>query len=395
MSRFLAAYDAYVSKLTDAPVEFGRSAGLALLSSIATGRRYLNKGMGIHPNLFFLLMADSSRDRKSTSVDLAIELLREVETDRVGPDDFTGEGLLKIMRTRRPTKKGKVFPPRNKIMLPLPEFGVTLAAQRSYAATMTGILCKLYDGSSFERARAAGPAIKIERPRVSMLGGCAFAMLEQFGEPMDWINGFFARCLFVTAQTRRPVYSSQPVRSQADFDAMLMALRDLRDELENTAQAGSDKMHLLPGAETTFDQLSAMIPVNESDLAATAQRERLMNTTLKLAMLYQIDIDPKQQIGALAMDAACQYALKAWEAFKLVYARSSGSPFGRLLTKIWVALTAAGMAGIERRDLYRSVHCPLEQFLPAAELLTANGIIAKQTLSGSTMYFILDAHRAP
>ncbi len=368
MSRFLASYENYVGKITDAPQDFGHAAGLSILSTICLGRRWVDRGRGIHPNLYIMLTADSSADRKSTSVDLAIELLREVDEDRIGPDDFTGEGLVSFMR-KRPKSVGGT---RSKIVLPLPEFGSFLAATKSYGGTLSPTLCKLYDGTTFERVRSGKKPVKVVNPRVSILGGVAFAMLEQFANHYDWTNGFFARMIWVTPKNRRPRMAVPPKPTKADFDLARAALADVH----KIVKLAPGPMAIDPNADALLQTFIATIP-DDGDIALIAQRERLINSAMKVAMLYQVDLDPGLPIGTQAMTKAIAFANQAYLAFQFVYSRSSGSERGRLIRKIWRKITEMGTAGIARRDLYRACHLSLDEFNPLMDIMETGGVVMK------------------
>jgi hypothetical protein len=101
LSRFLAAYHDLFFSSTDACPEYALASGLACLSTISLSRRWIERGGGIHPNLYLLLVGESSRDRKSTSIKMAQGLLADVEESRLGPGDFTSEGLVFHMRKRK------------------------------------------------------------------------------------------------------------------------------------------------------------------------------------------------------------------------------------------------------------------------------------------------------
>lgn len=395
MSRFLQHYQNYISKVTDAPYEYAEAAGLSMLSAISLGRRKLDRGRGIHPNLFTLLMADSSADRKSTSIDYAIELLRDVEEDRVGPDDFTPEALLYMMRDKPPAK-GVAIKARNKMLVPLPEFGLVLAQAGVYAATMQTTLCKVYDAVSFERVRVSGGETRITDPLVSLLGGCAFEMMREYGKESDWSNGFYARCLFITPQTKPPQFATQPVRMQGDYDHIRMLLTDIRNAINGTPNPHLNGMQLLPGAEAVYNTFMKTIPEDRSDVVRTAQRERLFGSTLKLAILYQLDDDPNGDIGAQAMDRATAFATKAWTSFEVVYERVSGSARNRISEKIWKLIAAAGPEGISSRDLSKRVHLKVNELEGPTTTLANVGVIRKVVgPKGGLRFFVIEAPEEP
>lgn len=362
MSQFLAAYERYAMSVTDAPYDFLHAAGLACLSTISLGRRWIDRGSsGIQPNLYLMLLAGSSRDRKSTAVDMATDLIREVEPSRVGPSDFSSEGLVWSLVPRGDVK------PKTKIVLPFPEFGDFLAtAAKHHGSSLSPTLCQLYDGKSFERTRSGKPSLKIRNPRVALFGAVAFGMMERYADPTDWVTGFFARILWISPTERRPRFTTIPPANPRGLAEVRGALKELRFALK----AARAPMALRDDAIKLYEEFSASIPEDLPDPAQAAQRERLLFSILKLAMLYQIDANHNAAIDVDAMTRACRFGQRAWDSFQIAYADSSGTPLARLAKRIWKRLSEAGVGKtVPQRELYRQVHATVDEFMPALEML--------------------------
>ncbi len=379
MSRFLKAYSNYISTLTDAPIEFGQASALTILGMTAIGRRWIDRGSGIRPNLFTMLVAGSSVDRKSTSVAAAIEVLKAVEPQRVGPKDFTAESLTFHMR-KRPIKT------RNKMILPLEEFGEFLAvAKRGYGQTLMSTLCNLYDGNDFERLRSRKKPLHVEKPRLAILGGVSFGMLEKFSEPVDWATGFFSRMLFIQGLTRPPPMISQPAKDRRAEDLAIASLIDLRDEMKANPKA----LPIDKSAEAVYRQLTQKMVLSD-DPSISAYRERLLTSTWKLALIFQVDLNPQQPIAAPAMELASDLAFKIWVSFNVAYSRTSGSNRAKLTNRLWRRIGEKGSEGISKRDLYRSAHVPIDEFLPSIEMLKQLGVIEISSRKREIWYRILE-----
>lgn len=373
MSRFLAAYEDLFAKSTDAPVEFGHAGGLAVLSAIALGRRWIERGASrIKPNIFMLLTADSSRDRKSTSVQIATNILREVESKRIGPDDFTAEGLVSMMRKR--PGKGKT---RNRLILAIEEFGSYLAtARRAYGENLAASMCKMYDGRSFEKARSGKKPILIKDPMVTLFGGVAYGMLEKYADPNDWTTGFFTRILWITPVNRRPLFVTPPQTPTLEIKVAIDKLADLSRDLRTTRKNGA--MQLTSNAEVLHAEFSKELELDEAreDPAVVAQRERLLNAVWKLAILYQIDIDPNKPISDQAVDSACMFARLAWQGFRTVHSRASGTYNNRIYRRTWEFLHKKGKP-VPKRDIYRTLAVPVEEIMPVLTGLVQAGMISE------------------
>jgi hypothetical protein len=370
MSRFLAAYRTFVEKTTDTPSEFIEASGLMCLGTIATARRWIERGDQIRPNLFMMLIAGSSRDRKSAAVRRAIEMLDDVEPDRLGPSDFTAEALVGHMAV--PTKQG--IPHKNIQTIGISEFGVYLAQSASYGATSNATLCQLYDGDSFQKIRSGsrgGAPLIVDRPRLSIFAACAFAMFERYADAKDWNTGFYARFLFVPPLTKRPRFEIQPGAATPERDVARAQLTDLRREVVERPGA----MAMLPEAEDVFRAYVAGFGFDSVDPAPQASRERLYNTTLKLALLYQIDLNPAHPIGAQAMELACAFGKVCWRGFEVAYGTTAGDDFSRAMRRVWKAISEAGPAGMQRSLLLRNFHLSAKVFDAILRTLTTNGVV--------------------
>lgn len=383
MSQFLAAFERYAVTVTDAPMDFLHAAGLACLSTVSLSRRWIERGTGIHPNIFLMLLAGSSADRKSTAVRLGTELLERVEKNRVGPTDFSGEGLISNLAARGDVK------PKTRIILPISEFGNYLAtASRQHGTTLSPTLCQIYDGESFSRSRSGKPVQRIVKPRVSMLGGVAFGMLAKYGDPTDWVTGFYARILWVMPSQRRPRLSIIPEPDRVAERIARESLADLRLQLKSAPRS----LGIDPAALRAYDEFATSVPEEHVDPAAAATRERLMNAVWKLALIYQIDLDHNAPISRQAADNAIQFARRSWDSFKVAHAASSGSQLGRNANRIWAA--SGGMGDFTpRRELYRRLHIPVDEFMPAAQVLITLGVVRQRVKDRQVGLEVLEPYK--
>lgn len=369
MSRFLARYVDYFQKRTDAPIEFGEATGLMALSTLALGRRWLSSGDNL--NIFMLLVGPSSRDRKTTAIDIVMDLIEETEPKRIGPGEFSPEGLLFHMRKKRG------LPSRNRLIISMPEFGNALALmQRQYAQGTGALFCQLYDGSTIVKAKSGKRPITVVRPQVSLLGGAAYAMLEKYTAPVDWEGGFFARMLFIAGETRPQLYDDKPNMPTGERDITRMALVDLQQELEGNQKS----MSLSDEAREVFKQWRKSLPMLNSDanpnnIAALANIERLVNTTIKVAALYQIDLSPSLVIGVPAMEKALKFAELARRGYSKVRLSALSTQKARMMNRIWESVSKEKT--VSQREVYRSMHIPIEEAQPLIELLCKLGCITQ------------------
>ena len=93
---FVNDYMEYASTLTDAPDEFHNFMALGILSTVIGNQAYIPFGTNrIYPNLWIILLAQSSFFRKSTSLTLGTRLLRDMHKGGlILPDEFSREQLV-------------------------------------------------------------------------------------------------------------------------------------------------------------------------------------------------------------------------------------------------------------------------------------------------------------
>lgn len=342
-SRFLASWMDFFIQATDAPYEYGLASGLSCLSTVSLGRKWLDAGRGVRPNLYLMLTGPSSVARKSTSVQFAQDAIRAVEPSFVGPSNYTMEGLLKWMSPA----KGEQ---RNRLCIFSEEFGADLARRQAYAETMDADFCSLYDGTDFTKVRAKSETIHIERPRVSLFAACAYPLLERYLRADDWHSGFLMRFIFVAPRHMRPAYDPQPKFPDFAWQSAMERLAWIRAVCE----ANRGPMVLSPEAQALYEAATATIrqTIVDADhhLVIGTYLGRFGVNVLKLAMLYQLDTEPLAPVGVAAMEDAVNWAMTyVWPGFLKTYEVTTTRDFDAVMKRVVGYLKAPG--GILKTDL--------------------------------------------
>lgn len=366
MSRFLSAWEQYVAQATDASWDYIHAGGLAVLSTIALGRRSIARGSGVRPNVFLMITGPSSAKRKTTIVRHVVDVLNEVDPDRIGPNDFTPEYLVAYMRDRPGGKKV-----HNRLLLPIKEFGTVLAQQRAYAATLAPMLCDLYDGDDYRRGRVGKKMMVVKKPRLSLIGACAYAMIEEYGSPKDWSNGFFSRMLWVAPNYNRETFSSEPTPPAGMRKDLIARLSALEDHLKQS----SLRLDVHRDADAIFNDFAGWLShkYSETDLVRGAYAARLLTNVWKVALLYQIDDNPDVRVSPHAVHRATMFARDCWNSFEVVYKLVAGTDYSRSLQKLRNFVRAAGELGVARSTALRAFHLTAHVFQAHLDLLVRNG----------------------
>lgn len=376
MSRFIKPFMQWFLNSTDAPTEFGTAAALYTLSTIALSRRWLTYTDHIHPNLFCMLVGESSVARKSTSVKRSRVLVDEVDPNRIGPNDYTIEGIYHWMQGKdHTTGKG-----RNKMALFAGEFGADLARMDAYGATVQADFCHLYDGDPIEKVRS-GKTIRIDKPRVNLLAAAAYPMLSRHLGPKDWFNGYLMRFLFVAPLTMRQENIQPPPPRPVEYDKAKAALQLLRDDLV-AHQMG---LVLDPAAVKLYDQSIAyhrsITPKNSHIIVTYAAR--FWTNILKLSLLFQIDDDPNAPVGYDAMRKSVTFAMNVcWPSFVTAFERTANKDFESMMMLVGALISEAGAAGITRSALSKRFLGSRELPEVLGWLKTGKLVVTRLTMSG-------------
>lgn len=88
-------YVEWATSVTDAPPQYHVAGGFIILTSILSGYLRLPTSFStIIPNLWFMILADTTLTRKSTAMDLATDILDEISPDVMLATDGTVEGIM-------------------------------------------------------------------------------------------------------------------------------------------------------------------------------------------------------------------------------------------------------------------------------------------------------------
>lgn len=190
---FVEEYIEWGKTIGDAAWQYHQAGAFIILSSLLSGTIRLPTSFGtVMPNLWFMILADTTLTRKTTAMDMAMDLLLEVDPDCVLATDGSIEGLLTSLSMR---------PGRPSIFL-RDEFSglLEMITKRDYYAGMLETLTKLYDGK-FQKRVLRKETLEVRDPcLVIFAGGIKDRILQLMNH--DHIgSGFIPRFCFITAES--------------------------------------------------------------------------------------------------------------------------------------------------------------------------------------------------
>jgi ribosomal protein S25 len=190
---FVERYIEWAKGLGDAAPQYHQAGALIALSSVLSGSVRLPTSFGtIIPNLWFMILADTTLTRKSTAMDIAMDLVMEIDQDAVLATDGSIEGLMTSLSMR---------PGRPSIFL-RDEFSGLLEqmTKKDYMAGMPEAFTKLYDGK-FQKRILRKESIEVREPVLILFAGGIKDKITSLLTFEQVASGFMPRFIFITAES--------------------------------------------------------------------------------------------------------------------------------------------------------------------------------------------------
>ena len=186
-------YIDWASTETDAPPEFHLGGILVILSHLLADRVVIPyKSQTMKVNLWVMLLADTTMNRKSTTMGLATDLLREIDEDAIVANDATWEGLFSAMKDRGPNRPS-IFE-RDDFQGLLQQMSL-----REYYSGLANFLTKMYDGKTLSR-KLRKESITVVNPILGLFVAGGLGPILQYINHELIVDGFLPRFIFIKSQ---------------------------------------------------------------------------------------------------------------------------------------------------------------------------------------------------
>lgn len=219
---FIERYIEWASSLGDAAPQYHQAGAFVILSSLLAGSIRLPTSYGtIIPNLWFMILADTTLTRKTTAMDIAMDLVMEIDDDVVMATDGSLEGLLSALGSR---------PGRPSVFL-RDEFSGLLEAmtKKDYMAGMPELLTKLYDGK-FQKRILRKEVVEVRDPRLVFFAGGIKNKITGLLNFEHVSSGFMPRFIFITAEsdiTRLRPIGPPTARTTGNKNAIMAEMEEI------------------------------------------------------------------------------------------------------------------------------------------------------------------------
>jgi hypothetical protein len=218
---FIERYIEWAKTLGDAALQYHQGSAFIALSSILAGSIQLPTSFGpLIPNLWLMILADTTLTRKSTSMNLVMNLIEEIDESLLMATDGSIEGFASAL-SDRPGKVSIFF---------RDEFTGLLESmtKKDYMAGMPEFFTNLYDGRSQLR-RLRKEEIKIKDPRLIIFAGGIKSRMQSLVTFEHVSSGFLPRFIFVTADTDTTKVKPLGPPTEQNWGARDVILAELKD----------------------------------------------------------------------------------------------------------------------------------------------------------------------
>jgi hypothetical protein len=277
-------------------------------------------------NLWFMILADTTLTRKSTAMDIAMDLIVEVDSDAILATDGSIEGLLTTLATR---------PGKPSVFL-RDEFSGLLEqmTKRDYYAGMAEMLTKMYDGKLQKRVLRK-EIIEVKEPVLIVFAGGIKRKITSLLSFEQVSSGFMPRFIFITAES--DVTKIKPMGPPTGFtsnnrEAILDELRDMAKHYRQQQTIHIERLEMDIVEDRRWDaQLTDEAWIRYNELEAqlldagmgfdrpeimTPTYDRLSKSILKCAVLLAASRQRKEKVVVERIDIirAATYA-ESWRMF--------------------------------------------------------------------------------
>jgi hypothetical protein len=356
-------YVAWASTQTDAAPAYHHAGALMILSTMLSGSiRLPLRHATLIPNLWFMILGDTTLTRKSTAMRLASGILKQIAPGSLLATDGSVEGLLTNLATR----------PGVPSLFQRDEFSGLLEnmAKKDYYAGMQQDFIKLYDGDHVKRVLRSTTIEVVDPVFILYVGGIREKIYEQLTDE-HVANGFVPRFLFYIAESSVDDLEDAELFDVPDYEARDRLIDELREVYDGFTgvedlRYGEAKIHKTKvwQATATKEALQRWNVLNRTMLKDAQKMDnptlflpvfqRLADSTLKTSLLLAAARAPGEPIVIELIDVlqAIKYT-RQWRDWACEVMENVGaSPFENRMKKMFAAINRK--PGISHAEILRS-----------------------------------------
>jgi ribosomal protein S25 len=397
---FVVDYKKWGEAATDAPAEYHELTCFIALSALTSAGLKLETYFGdVIPNLWGLVLGESTLTRKTTAMRMAMDIVSDIEESAIVATDGSAEGLLSSLG-HRPRRVSVFY--KDEVSGFFDQIN-----RKDYLAGMPETLTQLYDVPKIMQRVLKKETITITEPYFIFFGGGIKDKVYGLIDEEYILSGFLPRFLIVTGETDITRFRRTGPATENTWDLkqkvisgmgelkvaynlsapmeiagqqMLMPARieakltqdawnlfgDYEEKLVNAARDSPDQMLAMP----TFTRL-AMSLLKIGMLTAITRREPKDNNTI---IVEESDI--KQSA----------FYIQRWGRHSIDLIMNAGKPFAeKLFDKVYK--NVKDEPGIMKSLVMRRWRISAKEMKDVIDTLEQRGLIYHQTKSGATRLY--------
>lgn len=380
-------YAEWAGSIGDAAPQYHQAGGFIALSSMLAGPVRLPTSFGVMtPNLWFMILADTTLTRKTTAMDMSMDLLGEIDSDAILATDGSIEGLFTALSMR---------PSRPSVFL-RDEFSglIEQMVKKDYYAGMAETFTKLYDGKLQKRILRK-ETIEVRDPVLIIYAGGIKSRILQLLTYEHVASGFLPRFIFITAESDisrlRPLGppTDRTLGQRGEVETKLRAIHAHYNEQQVTKvngkqiiQAARWDAELTPQAWARYnkfeaDMLELGLKAPNSDLMTPAM-DRLAKSGLKAAVLLAASHRLGERITVEESDLIKAFGyVEQW----LQHTIEVINNIGRSVQENQITITYDAICrrpGIVKSEIMRNYHYTSRDIGMILDTLEQRGMVTRQ-----------------
>ena len=235
---WLAAYTEY-TQISESPASFHFWTGTAVLSGALQRKVWIDMGyFDWVPNMYVILVAPPGISSKSTTVNIGMSMLRQIESVKFGASALTWQSLVQAFADAKEAvdyndpNSGSPFFLQSALTCVASELGTFLDPSNR---DLVDVLTSLWDGQrgTFDKSTKTQGSESIQNPIITFVGCTTPAWLSQHVPESLVGGGFTSRCIFLFADKKRQLIA-YPGRHMDEKAATMRA--KLVEDLEHISQ---------------------------------------------------------------------------------------------------------------------------------------------------------------
>lgn len=336
-----------------------------------------------YPNFYIVFVAPPGVVSKSTTANIGMQILKDTNTVRFGPDSSTWQALVQsLAESTEAFEYNEAYHSMSAITVAASEFGTFLDPHNR---EMIDVMTDLWDGKrTFEKMTKTQGSDKIENPWINVIACTTPSWIANNFPDYMIGGGFLSRCIFVFGRRKRHLIAYPgDWATSADEELREKLVHDL--EIIATQLIGEYK--LTPeakqwGVDWYADHCDKLLRSKADSFRDYAVRKQ--THMHKIAMVLMASKTNELIIDLETLQVAEKVLSQAEIEMNNVFKHIGSTPEGMAIHEVVASVTAHG--GISAQDLYQRFmgKFTAQQFAQIIESCVVSGLIRKMQ-KGTTM----------